>query len=294
MMNTIDQRAGPGPALEPPQPTPVPPRQPAPPAGHWLLRGIGAVMSGRLPYRLQGIVDSTMRALGSPYKEVRVNGARMRVRRGSWDESAALRVIGDQDYLRPGHEILPTHTVIDIGANIGSFAVFAGLAARKGRVFAFEPDAENYALAVDNAALNRLDNVVVERVAVSGTPGTLRLFKGAEVSLHTTLASRPHGADEGEDVPAITLPEIFEKHRIARCDFLKMNCEGAEYEILYRTPPEYLRRIDRIALEYHATEDKERLARELAAFLVAQGIEIFEFTDFVGLDCGYIRGIRRH
>jgi hypothetical protein len=36
------------------------------------------------------------------------------------------------------------------------------------------------------------------------------------------------------------------------------------------------------------------VSRELAAFLVAHGIEIFEFTDFIGLDCGYIRGIRRH
>jgi hypothetical protein len=142
--------------------------------------------------------------------------------------------------------------------------------------------------------LNGLGNVVVERAAVAGAAGTLRLFKGAEVSLHTIQASRIDSPDEGEEVPAITLQQIFDRHGITRCDFLKMNCEGAEYEILYRTPPEYLRRVERIALEYHAVEDKTRLARELAAFLVAHGIEIFEFTDFVGMDCGYIRGIRRH
>jgi FkbM family methyltransferase len=153
-------------------------------------------------------------------------------------------VVGDQDYLRPGHEIQPTHTVVDIGANIGCFAVVAGRAARQGRVFAFEPDRENNELTVRNAALNGLTNVVVERAAVSGTPGTLRLFK------------------------------------------------GAEYEIFYRTPTEYLRRIE-IALEYHATADKTRVARELAGFLVSHGIDIFEFTNFVGFDCGYIRGIRR-
>jgi len=217
----------------------------------------------------------------------------MQVRRGSWDESAALRVVGEQDYLRPGHEIRPTDTVVDIGANIGGFAVVAGRAARAGRVFAFEPDYENYELTVRNAALNGLTNVVVEYAAVSGTAGTLRLFKGAETSLHTTLASRLGAPATGEEVPAVTLKQIFDGYKITRCDFLKMNCEGAEYDILYRTPPEYLQRIDRIALEYHATEDKHRIARELAGFLVSHGIEIFEFTDFVGLDCGYIRGIRR-
>ena len=83
------------------------------------------------------------------------------------------------------------------------------------------------------------------------------------------------------------------RYGITQCDFLKMNCEGAEYGILYRTPPDYPRRIRRIALEYHAVEDKARLSRELAGFLDSHGSEIFEFKDFVGFDCDYIRGTRR-
>jgi FkbM family methyltransferase len=275
-------------------PTAVPPKQIVPPTGHWLVRGLKALMSGRLPYQLQGRVDTVMRAAGKPYRVLNFDGVRIAVRRGSWDEGAAIRVVGDRDYARPGHEIRETDTIVDIGANIGCFAVVAGLAAKKGRVFAFEPDRQNHALAERNAALNGLTNVVVERVAVAGEPGTLRLFQGSENSLHTVLQSRLDGEAAGEEVPAITLQQIFDRHKITRCDFLKMNCEGAEYEILYRTPPEYLQRIQRIALEYHAKTDKTRLSRELAAFLVGHGIEIFEFTDFVGMDCGYIRGIRRH
>lgn len=279
---------------EAPMPTSVPPKQAAPPAGHWLARGVKALLAGRLPYRVQGQVDKAMRAVGRPYRQLDFDGVRVEVRRGSWDEGAAIRVVGDRDYARPGHEIRDTDTVVDIGANIGCFAVVAGLAARNGRVFAYEPDRENHALATRNAAINGLTNVVVERVAVSGEPGTLRLFQGSENSLHTTLVSRLDGSPEqGEEVQAITLQQIFDRHNITRCDFLKMNCEGAEYEILYRTPPEYLGRIQRIALEYHATTDKTRISRELAAFLVANGIDIFEFSDFVGMDCGYIRGIRR-
>lgn len=292
-MSSDHQRTGAAAPVGPPLPTPVAPRQAVAPTGHWLERGIGALLSGRLPYRVRGTVDKAMRAMGRPYRQLSFDGVRIQVRRGSWDESAAQRVVGERDYVRPGHEIRPTDTVVDIGANIGCFAVVAGRAARQGRVFAFEPDRENHELAVRNAALNGLTNVVVERAAVSGTPGTLRLFKGAEVSLHSTLASRHDDPTQGEEVVAVTLKQIFDRHNITRCDFLKMNCEGAEYDILYKTPPEYLRRIDRIALEYHATEDKTRVARELAGFLVSNGIDIFEFTDFVGLDCGYIRGIRR-
>jgi hypothetical protein len=56
-----------------------------------------------------------------------------------------------------------------------------------------------------------------------------------------------------------------------------------------------LQRIDRIALEYHAAphEDKDQISRDLAAYLTAQGFDIFDFTDFIGFDCGYIRGTRR-
>ena len=122
-------------------------------------------------------------------------------------------------------------------------------------------------------------------MAIAGTRG----------APHTALVADIGGTNARLAIADLdTLQQIFDRHGITRCDFLKMNCEGAEYEILYRTPPEYLRRVERIALEYHAVEDKTRLARGLAAFLVAHGIEIFEFTDFVGMDCGYIRGIRRH
>ena len=286
------RRNGAVPAIAP-MPTPVRPRQAPPATGHWVTRGVKAVLDGRLPYQVQGRVDTVMRAIGRPYKVMRFDDVKIQVRRGSWDEAAAIRVVGDRDYSRPGHEIGAMDTVVDIGANIGCFAVMAGRAAIRGRVFGFEPDRENHALAQRNAELNGLRNVVIERVAVAGAPGTLRLFQGAEHSLHTTLSSRHADGASGEEVPAITLQQIFDRHGISRCDFLKMNCEGAEYEILYRTPPDYLRRIQRIALEYHATEDKTRLSRELAAFLVSHGIEIFEFTDFVGMDCGYIRGIRR-
>jgi FkbM family methyltransferase len=277
-----------------PIPTPVKPAQAPRPVGHWAVRGIKALFSGRLPYQVQGRVDRVMRAMGRPYRRMQFDDVAIEVRRGSWDESAAIRVVGNRDYARPGHEIRPTDTVVDIGANIGCFAVFAGVAARRGRVFAYEPDRDNHALAVRNAALNGLSHVVVEHAAVSGEPGTLRLFQGNENSLHTVVAGRNDHQAEGEEVRAVTLQQIFDQHNITRCDFLKMNCEGAEYEILYRTPPEYLNRIDRIALEYHAKTDKSRVSRELAAFLVSHGIEIFEFTDFIGMDCGYIRGIRRH
>jgi FkbM family methyltransferase len=257
-------------------------------------RGLKALLDGRLPYQLQTPFDRVMLRAGRPYRRLTLGEFQVLIRRHApWDEAAARRVIEQKDYTRPGHEIGPTDTVIDIGANIGCFALVAGKAASRGRVLAFEPDPGNFELVIRNVELNRLSNVTGVQCAVSGKPGTLRLFQGAHGPLHTTLTDRVDERASVTEVTAVTLPQIMDRYHIERCDFLKMNCEGAEYEILYNTPADYLRRIDRIALEYHATRDKEQVSRQLAEFLADNGFRIFEFTDFVGFDCGYIRGTRR-
>lgn len=277
-----------------PVPTRIHPPRSTLPSSNWMARGLGGLLRGRLPYRLQTMADRLLQSAGVRYKRLRVGQFTVLVRRTSaWDEAAVSRIIAGRDYARPGHEIRPTDTVIDIGGNIGCFALTAARAASRGRVLVFEPDRDNFNLLSRNVALNRLSNVVVERRAVSGESGTLKLFRGAHGPLHTTIASRLNDAPVADEVPAVTLRQIMDKYDVERCGFLKMNCEGAEYGILYNTPPEYLRRIDRIALEYHATEDKDRVSRELAGYLHLNGFEIFEFSDFVGFDCGYIRGTRR-
>lgn len=258
------------------------------------MRGLAALAQGRLPQSLRIRLDRALRSAGVRYRRIRAGDFTVIVRRGAaWDENAVSRILIDRDYARPGHEIGPTDTVIDIGGNIGCFALAAGRAAGRGRVLVFEPDRENFDILTRNVALNRLSNVIAERCAVSGAPGTLKLYRGAHGPLHTVVPGRLGDAEVADEVPAVTLPQILDRHKVERCAFLKMNCEGAEYGILYNTPAEYLRRIDRIALEYHATENKDRVSRELAGFLGDNGFRIFEFTDFVGFDCGYIRGIRR-
>jgi hypothetical protein len=60
------------------------------------------------------------------------------------------------------------------------------------------------------------------------------------------------------------------------------------------TPPEYLQRIDNVTLEYHEVNGEDKIASgsRLASFLENHGLEVFEFTDFDGFDCGYIRAVR--
>ncbi len=52
-------------------------------------------------------------------------------------------------------------------------------------------------------------------------------------------------------VQATTLDAVFRVHDIERCDLLKIDCEGAEFDILFHACSDTLHRINRICLEYH-------------------------------------------
>jgi hypothetical protein len=57
------------------------------------------------------------------------------------------------------------------------------------------------------------------------------------------------------EVECCTLGDIFERFSLKKIDYLKMDCEGAEYEIL-ENATSLLRRIRRISMETHTTADR--------------------------------------
>jgi hypothetical protein len=75
-------------------------------------------------------------------------------------------------------------------------------------------------------------------------------------------------------VQGTTLSSIFETNGIAACDLLKMDIEGAEFAVLYSTPPELFTRIKRIYLECHKAPEPRHNDGDLSAFLRQQGYRV--------------------
>ncbi len=176
----------------------------------------------------------------------------------------------DRDYER-GARIEADWTVVDVGAGMGDFTVHAARLCPRGKVYAFEPLPESFVRLAEHLRLNGVANVSAFPEAIAGADGTLALYTV------TGLSGQHRTAGEGADrsgaaitVRATTLSAAFERLAIARCDFLKIDCEGAEFEILLGLPDSALARIARIALEYH---DHVTLHshEELARFLEARG-----------------------
>jgi len=199
-------------------------------------------------------------------------------RAGTHDEQIIDEIWNRKEYWLPHYDIEPAHMVIDIGAHIGAFATWA--ASKGATVYAFEPEPENHSMLVQN--VKGLD-VIAMRNGVQGKPGKRTLYKWEKTPGNTGNYSM-YWNDGGEsvEVDCITLAEALE---IAggKCDFLKLDCEGAEYDILYSLHPFRLRNIKRIVCEWHGSRDASiRLAdylRNQGYIMDRQGMESHEYIN---------------
>ncbi|MFA6147226.1 MAG: FkbM family methyltransferase [bacterium] len=147
--------------------------------------------------------------------------------------------------------VSPGGVVVDIGANIGVFTLYAA-ACGAGAVHAFEPNSESFRQLSRNVLENRLENVVrARRMAVTGTHvGEVKFPKGS--SMYNAIID-DDAVQEYENVSSLTLREIITRDPSGNLevDLLKMDCEGEEYGILFAAEPELFRNIGKIRLEYH-------------------------------------------
>jgi FkbM family methyltransferase len=186
------------------------------------------------------------------------------------DAWTILDVIGRNVY-RVGRTE-PWRTVIDIGANIGVFAVLAAQAAPGARIICYEPSADACGLLRTNLALNGVTAVVHQR-AVTAAHGVAVLHATAASALRRLHPAGATPTTPRETVETVTLADAFDADSIDDCDFLKIDCEGSEYDILRACPASVLARVKRIALEFHEwTPGQDH--QELVALLTARGFTV--------------------
>ncbi len=149
--------------------------------------------------------------------------------------------------------------VVDIGANVGFFTLFAA-SKWSARVFSYEPVGANYDEMVKNVQANAGIAVKCVRAAVSGEPGSVEIACGPETFPTTAKVGAAGGASKSETVRAVTLLQIMEEEGLAGVDLLKIDCEGSEFSILYGSTGETLRRVGQVAIEVHPdpVTEKER------------------------------------
>lgn len=165
--------------------------------------------------------------------------------------SAVRLIFGNEVYNPRNLPIQKNDIVVDIGANVGIFTLYASCKT-KNAIYAFEPYDENFEFLNKNIYLNNLDYIFTYRLAVTDKIGTAKLFLSETCEGHMLYDHVIKGKLENYiEVPATTLQEIMDNNGLHRIDFLKLDCEGQEGTILKSTPQTYLAKVKKIAMEFH-------------------------------------------
>lgn len=214
------------------------------------------------------------------------NGWRFRVatRHDVW---AVKETCLDGNYEQSAIVIPPGGTVVDVGAGIGDFSTLIAMQRPDCEVLAFEPWPKAYALLVENLALNGVSNVRTFAEALAGHPGTLILSNSAGPSARQQTAAEPAEAGRTIPVPAVTLAQALDRSRTGRCDLLKIDCEGAEYDMLLTAGEQTLGRVGAIAMEYHDAMSPHTHPM-LVAHLQRHGFEVRTRGNPVHRDLGFL------
>ncbi|MEM3373006.1 MAG: FkbM family methyltransferase [Candidatus Anstonellales archaeon] len=217
------------------------------------------------------------------------NGIKIKVRTNSYDSRVVSEIICYRIYQKDGFEIKDNYVIVDIGANIGCYALFAAFSADNVKVFCFEPNEENYNLLMENIAMNGLKGKIIPyKYAVAGQNKKVELLvsKSQFNTKHYESISMYEGIIKNipdtheilkEEVDAISLEKVFKLCQIDKIDLLKLDCEGAEYEIILSSSSDTLRKISKIVLEYHRFDNKDE--NVLKDFLISHGFSVQVIND---------------
>ncbi len=198
------------------------------------------------------------------------------------DFSVFEEVFKDREYKVVDDLIKKAKTILDIGAHIGCFSVYAGMLNTTVHVLAFEPDTRNFTLLKKNLELNGVRNVKAKNVAVSAD-GKVRDF-------YLNVDSHNHSFFGEGNVVKVNCKKFADiLAPLGHCDFVKMDCEGAEFEILLGL--EDFSSIGAIFLEYHLFGGKNDL-NTLKNKLNAQGFKLKDFPSRYDKDLGMILAFR--
>jgi FkbM family methyltransferase len=130
------------------------------------------------------------------------------------------------------HLIRPGQKVIDIGANYGVYTLsMAQVVGPGGCVWAFEPATNTARLLAEGIAVNGFSQIILEPSALSNVCGTAKLLLNENSELNSLVHGMP-STSASETVPLVTLDECMERYGWRDIEFMKIDAEGEECNII--------------------------------------------------------------
>lgn len=171
--------------------------------------------------------------------------------------------------------------VVDIGANIGLFSLFA-LSKGVRKIISVEPDKRNCAHLKQN--LDQFPEVTIVEEAISDKDGYIEFFTSEVSSINSTIKNDENFSKftkesiQSYKVPCLSPSSLINKYNITKIDFLKIDCEGGEFAFFENLDTEFLsNKISKIVCEVHAFAGTQKdYETKIKAKLIKCGFEVKE------------------
>lgn len=124
---------------------------------------------------------------------------------------------------------------IDIGANIGYLSLLmAECVGEKGSVYSLEPVSDNFQSLNRNIHLNKFKNIKTFKLAFSDSNSIIKIFKSLDNNQgsHSMIFDSKRLNPEYEEVESLTLDSFVKMQKLMSINFIKIDVEGAEFEVI--------------------------------------------------------------
>lgn len=205
----------------------------------------------------------------SIFKQLALDGQR---------EFAATKII--EQIMKPGYVIL------EIGANIGYYALMESrLVGETGKIFAIEPEIDNFRLLNRNIELNGIKNIEIFNFAISDSGGEVPFYLTENSNLHSMI--KPKKGQYNTLMVKTKTADDFLSDK-GKIDYLRMDIEGYEYQALkgmHRTLSE--NKNLQLFIELHCN-----LLRAERSIEILRKLKSYRFEIFVAISRdNYIRSV---
>jgi FkbM family methyltransferase len=194
--------------------------------------------------------------------EYQWHGAKLHYRPGTSDQDLIYEILlktGKKgDYWLP--DDIEADVILDIGANIGITSTYLATRFPKARIFAFEPVPANFAVLKEN--VGQFENVRALPVALGRENGSFEMFTSDTESNLGGFSFYRAGSDVTQKVrvEVRSSESMMRELSIDHADVIKIDTEGAEFDILSSLQKDFLSRVKWIYGELHGNRDFELLA----------------------------------
>lgn len=212
---------------------------------------------------------------------------KLELRAGTKDILIAHEVIEKDCYRLKSWRLTEPKVIVDVGCQVGCFSALACSLFPDCRVLSFEMLKENFLMAQDNLKVFKNNECI--NVAVGGknpivgsfynhnnTGGHKVVFEGADSYIGEKRIDCGYQLSNG-DIKMVNFQQIFENYNLEEIDFLKLDCEGSEHEILLHLfETGLINKVKNIALEMHGRDQQE------CFYILSELKKIYKSVDITG------------